>query len=137
MNGIQPIDLDDFKNLVLAAMTLAAAGLAGAGPDEQTWTDKIRVEVPYRTNDKAEVIDGLNNAPFTDIVTVLCNRYQVTHPRPKGEAKYWNHQVVTLERSGEPSAHETIAAAGLLQDAFEELGLAKPVIKSLLLLKSA
>lgn len=136
MNGTTPIDLADFKNLVLAAMTLAAAGLAGDQLHQTEFTDKVRVEIPYRSNDKAEVIDGIHNAPFIDIVTVLCDRFEVTHPRPRDGGKYWNHEIVTLERSGEPSAHETIAAVDLLQTALEDLGLAKPVIKGLLLLRS-
>lgn len=136
MDGTEPIDLDDFKQLVSAAMILAAAGLAGApesDPSQEVW-----LEVPYSASHKPELVGGYPNInqPFCDIATILCNRFQVTHPRPRSVSAHRLHATVKLARSGAPSSHQVIAAIGALQGAFEGLGLHRTVINRLLLLRN-
>lgn len=132
------VTMDELKELVSAAMTLSAAGFAGERPYLSDLTETIELKVPCYDGGKLIVPNDFLGS-FQDLLWLFQERCTVTAPKPptpeRGTPR--THERITVERRGEPSAHEIIAATGLISNTLRRIGVDEWRITDLVALSGA
>lgn len=123
---------DEFKQLVLAAMQLSAAGLAGDHAYGAELPESIEVQIPYWDGDKPTVPNSFLGS-LQDLLWLFQDYCTVTVPRPGNEGRR-THERFTIERHGAPSSHQVIAASTLLADWLARIGVGQKQIAHILAL---